>query len=325
MRRSLLLAVTLGLPVLGGSPALATSPDSTGGAVGVGADTGGAAFDARALEPLRVRTFALTPATIAAEDPARMVIRVEGAPAKVRLRVDLLAVGSDRLVKRLALGSHRTGRRITARWRPSRPALAPGDYTARLHAVGPEGQRLRRAGRIRLRVKAPPAPIPAPPQPAPSAPSAPSSPAAAPATTPGHFPVQGPYTFGGPEARYGAERVGHSHTGQDIVAAEGTPVVSPLAGIVTWRAFQAGGAGHYLVIRARDGRDLAFMHLRAASERVSAGDAVTAGQPIAEVGSTGRSTGPHLHFEIWTGGWWEAGGRALDPLPQLRAWAGLGG
>jgi murein DD-endopeptidase MepM/ murein hydrolase activator NlpD len=102
-------------------------------------------------------------------------------------------------------------------------------------------------------------------------------------------------------------------------------VVSPLAGTVTWRAYQASGAGHYLVIRARDGRDLAFMHLRAGSERVSTGDTVTAGQPIAEVGSTGRSSGPHLHFEIWIGGWWEAGGRALDPLPQLVAWAGTGG
>lgn len=318
MRRSLLLAVTLGLPALGGSPAFATSPNSTGGALAVEADTGGAVFDARALEPLRVRTFALKPATIASGDAARMVIRVDGAPSKIRLRVDLLAAGSDRLVKRLPLGRHRTGHRITARWRPSRQALAPGDYTARLHAVGPEGQRLGRAGRLRLRVKARPAPTAPRPIPAPA-------PEAAPATTKGRFPVLGPYTFGGPDARYGAERVGHSHTGQDIVAAEGTPVVSPLAGTVTWRAYQASGAGHYLVIRARDGRDLAFMHLRAGSEKVSKGDTVTAGQPIAEVGSTGRSTGPHLHFEIWIGGWWEAGGRALDPLPQLIAWAGTGG
>ena len=44
------------------------------------------------------------------------------------------------------------------------------------------------------------------------------------------------------------------------------------------------------------------------------------GQRIAEVGTTGSSSGPHLHFEIWTGGGWYTGGHPIDPLPLLQAW-----
>ena len=68
---------------------------------------------------------------------------------------------------------------------------------------------------------------------------------------------------------------------------------------MTWRAYQAGGAGNYIVIHADDGRDFVFMHLQDGSITVTKGAAVTAGQVFARVGSTGRSTGPHLHFEIW--------------------------
>jgi len=47
---------------------------------------------------------------------------------------------------------------------------------------------------------------------------------------------------------------------------------------------------------------------------------VRTGQLIGEVGTTGGSTGPHLHFEIWVGGWF-AGGNPIDPLPLLQSWA----
>jgi murein DD-endopeptidase MepM/ murein hydrolase activator NlpD len=121
--------------------------------------------------------------------------------------------------------------------------------------------------------------------------------------------------------RFGAARTGHAHQGQDVLAAEGTPLVSPVAGTVSVRAYQAKGAGHYLVIHETSGRDLVFMHLREGSVVVTKGQAVAAGQRIAEVGSTGVSEGPHLHFEIWPGGWWVDGSRPIDPLPQLLAWA----
>jgi murein DD-endopeptidase MepM/ murein hydrolase activator NlpD len=70
-------------------------------------------------------------------------------------------------------------------------------------------------------------------------------------------------------------------------------------------------------------RDYAFMHLRAGSVVVEEGDRVRTGQHIADVGDTGRSSGPHLHFEVWPGGWHEAGGEPVDPLPLLRAWDGF--
>jgi len=98
--------------------------------------------------------------------------------------------------------------------------------------------------------------------------------------------------------------------------------VAPRSGVVYWRAYQREGAGSYLVIREDDGgRDLVFMHLQAGSTELTEGDRVSAGQRIGAVGSTGASSGPHLHFEIWVGGWYAKGGKPIDPLPQLRAWA----
>jgi murein DD-endopeptidase MepM/ murein hydrolase activator NlpD len=142
----------------------------------------------------------------------------------------------------------------------------------------------------------------------------------------GIFPVQGAYSFGGDGARFGAGRTGHVHQGQDVVAAEGTPVVTPVAGIVHWRAYQAGGAGYYVVIRGDDGRDYAFMHFQAGSTLVAKGQRVAAGQRLASVGNTGDSQGAHLHFEIWPDGWYaSADSHPIDPLPDLLAWAGAAG
>jgi murein DD-endopeptidase MepM/ murein hydrolase activator NlpD len=138
-----------------------------------------------------------------------------------------------------------------------------------------------------------------------------------------HFPVAGPYDLGGEGARFGAPRGGRLHEGQDISAAEGTPVVAPYAGTVEFVRFQASGAGWYIVLDSHiEDRDYVFMHLRAGSLLVAAGQAVSAGQPLAQVGNTGNSSAPHLHFEVWVGGWY-AGGAPIDPLPLLQAWAGI--
>jgi murein DD-endopeptidase MepM/ murein hydrolase activator NlpD len=137
------------------------------------------------------------------------------------------------------------------------------------------------------------------------------------------FPVQGSYSFGGADARFGATRSGHIHQGQDILAAKGTPVVAPRTGFISWRAYQANGAGYYLVLHADDERDFVFMHLKSGSLLVDKGQGVTAGQPLAQVGTTGASSGPHLHFEIWPDGWYASKkSKPIDPLPDLLAWAG---
>ena len=137
----------------------------------------------------------------------------------------------------------------------------------------------------------------------------------------GVFPVRGSHTFGGTDARFGAGRVGHTHQGQDLTGAEGTPIVCPVSGTITYTSYQADGAGYYFVLRgSADNRDYVFMHLVKGSLQVKEGDTVKAGQPCAQLGNTGRSSGPHLHFEIWVGGWYEKGGHPIDPLPQLKAW-----
>jgi murein DD-endopeptidase MepM/ murein hydrolase activator NlpD len=132
------------------------------------------------------------------------------------------------------------------------------------------------------------------------------------------FPVAGAFDFGGPGARFGAPRGNHTHQGQDILAAEGTPVVSVAAGTVHWRAYQASGGGNYVVIRAGDGFDYVYMHLREAA-LVAPGDRVSAGQTIGHVGHTGAASTSHLHFEVWVGRWYD-GGHPVDPLPYLRSW-----
>ncbi|HEV7775059.1 MAG TPA: peptidoglycan DD-metalloendopeptidase family protein [Conexibacter sp.] len=145
-------------------------------------------------------------------------------------------------------------------------------------------------------------------------------------TVSGVFPVQGAFNFGGEDARFGAGRPGHIHQGQDVVAASGEPIVAPVAGTVTWKANQPGGAGIYLVVRGAGSgevRDYVFMHIKRGTVLVAPGDAVSAGQQLAQVGATGAASGPHLHFEIWIGGWFARGGAPVDPLPQLQRWAGL--
>ncbi|HEY4281393.1 MAG TPA: peptidoglycan DD-metalloendopeptidase family protein [Conexibacter sp.] len=142
-------------------------------------------------------------------------------------------------------------------------------------------------------------------------------------TAAGVFPVRGPFTFGGPDGRFGVGRPGHIHAGQDVPADSGTPLVAPTAGTISWKANQPGGAGIYVVMHdPGSDRDYVFMHLKSGSVLVAPGDAVSAGQQLAEVGATGDATGPHLHFEIWVGGWQAEGGEPIDPLPQLERWAG---
>ncbi len=134
------------------------------------------------------------------------------------------------------------------------------------------------------------------------------------------FPVRGPHSYGGSGSRFGAPRDGHRHGGQDVSAASGTPLVAVTNGRVSQVRFQSGGAGYYVVIQGDDRYDYVYMHLReSASSWVSPGQRVRVGQQVGRVGSTGYSTGPHLHFEMWTAHWFD-GGHRIDPLPALKRW-----
>lgn len=86
------------------------------------------------------------------------------------------------------------------------------------------------------------------------------------------------------------------HNGIDMACAQGTPIYATRAGKVTKTAYQAGGAGNYVSINHLDGFASIYMHMT--HYVVSQGQTVSAGQLIGYVGSTGISTGPHLHFGI---------------------------
>ena len=90
------------------------------------------------------------------------------------------------------------------------------------------------------------------------------------------------------------------HKGVDFGGARGTPVMTTGPGRVIHAGRGLRGAGIAVVIEHKNGWVSRYFHLSKAL--VKKGDSVTAGQKIGKVGSTGRSTGPHLHFEIrWKG------------------------
>ncbi|WP_405930134.1 transglycosylase family protein [Streptomyces sp. NBC_00827] len=103
------------------------------------------------------------------------------------------------------------------------------------------------------------------------------------------------------------------HTGVDFPVATGTSVKSVAAGSVV-SAGWGGSFGYQVVVRHADGRYTQYAHLSAIS--VKAGQSVTGGQRIGRSGSTGNSTGPHLHFEVRTG---PGFGTDVDPVAYLRA------
>ena len=92
------------------------------------------------------------------------------------------------------------------------------------------------------------------------------------------------------------QKVWKMHNGVDMAAPQGTPIYAAKSGKVTKTSFQAGGAGYYVTINHGDGFSSVYMHMT--HYIVSPGQYVNAGQVIGYVGSTGGSTGPHLHFGI---------------------------
>jgi murein DD-endopeptidase MepM/ murein hydrolase activator NlpD len=99
------------------------------------------------------------------------------------------------------------------------------------------------------------------------------------------------------------------HAGLDLPVAAGTPVTAAKAGKVAYAAFHEGGFGNLVVIQHRNGLRTRYGHL--SEIIVEAGESVRRGQSIGLVGSTGRSTGPHLHVEVLLRG------ALVDPYPLL--------
>jgi murein DD-endopeptidase MepM/ murein hydrolase activator NlpD len=117
-------------------------------------------------------------------------------------------------------------------------------------------------------------------------------------------PVRGPVGD-----RFGP-RGNRFHSGIDYPAASGATVRAAAGGRVTFAGWDAGGYGNTIVVRHGRGASTLYAHL--SSMRVRAGARVGRGTPIGAVGSTGHSTGPHLHLEL------RLRGATLDPLRHLR-------
>lgn len=150
-----------------------------------------------------------------------------------------------------------------------------------------------------------PAPISAPPA-APLARHAAAS--AAPVAVALRIPLQGRISSGFGVRHDPLHGRVKRHTGVDIAAPQGTPIAAAAAGKVVF-AGRRGGYGNLVEIEHADGQRTRYAHT--ARLLVKAGDEVKPGQTIATVGSTGRSTGPHLHFEV------NKDGTRVDPLQAV--------
>lgn len=101
------------------------------------------------------------------------------------------------------------------------------------------------------------------------------------------------------------------HTGTDLTQACGSPIYAAHEGRVIFSAW-GGAYGNYVKIDHGDGISTAYAHIKTGTVRVHVGDNVSAGTYIAQVGTTGASTGCHLHFEVRRNGVTE------DPVPFMR-------
>lgn len=108
------------------------------------------------------------------------------------------------------------------------------------------------------------------------------------------------------------------HRGNDWAAADGTAIFALADGRVTYAGMVGGYSGQVTIEHTIGGERVAtvYIHMWAHGIHVKAGDRVIAGQHIGDVGSSGHSTGPHLHFQVHPGG---AGAAAVDPVPWLAA------
>ncbi|WP_438956067.1 DUF5930 domain-containing protein [Cognatiyoonia sp.] len=105
-------------------------------------------------------------------------------------------------------------------------------------------------------------------------------------------------------------RWGRMHSGTDFAGPVGTPIYSTADGVVT-HAGWSSGYGRLIKIQHDFGIETRYAHLNAI--RVSVGERVSRGERIGDMGNSGRSTGPHLHYEV------RVGGNAVNPMIYIRA------
>ena len=129
--------------------------------------------------------------------------------------------------------------------------------------------------------------------------------------TPSGWPVRSGYIsskFG--YRKHPIRKRSHFHSGIDFASKRGTPVLASADGVVVFSGWQSG-YGRLVKIRHMDGLVTRYAHNQ--KNLVKQGEMVKKGQSIAKLGSSGRSTGPHVHFEV------REGGKAVNPLAYIGA------
>ena len=129
------------------------------------------------------------------------------------------------------------------------------------------------------------------------------------------FPAGRPITKGWLSSNYGTRNDPFTgkpefHKGVDLAGKEGSDIIAVAAGVVTWGG-KRYGYGNLVEINHGNGYVTRYGHAKEVLVKV--GDTVKKGQHIALMGNTGRSTGPHVHFEVW------ANGRTVDPAKYIQA------
>jgi len=124
--------------------------------------------------------------------------------------------------------------------------------------------------------------------------------------------VVGEGNFMWPTSGYISQRYYWYHQAIDVASSSGPEIVASQGGTVTTAGWNAGGYGNFVIINHGNGYRTLYAHMAHNSIVVSAGQKVVQGQKLGIMGSTGRSTGPHLHFEVITGN------GKLNPLTVLK-------
>lgn len=233
--------------------------------------------------------------------------------ARVQVRIENTR---RRVVARQSLGVVKSGVNVT-KTLTKRISSQPGSYRLRLVVRDATGRKTQAGARL-LRVTLTRAATTAL---ASEASASAAAPAVSAETTAGYaFPVQGACNFRSLSSQkfHAGRSGGRLHNGHDIGTFSGyPPAVAVTAGTVERVWYDASGGGWTIVFNGDDKVAYGYLHLKADTITVKAGDRVAAGQQVGLVGKSGGNYDPHLHFEMRPMPWDENRATAIDPLPLL--------
>lgn len=130
-------------------------------------------------------------------------------------------------------------------------------------------------------------------------------------------PASGRFTSGYGSRTHPIHGVVKTHYGIDIANSTGTPVITAADGVVSYAAPLSTYGNVIMVTHSIDGKIFTSLYAHLSSIKVSVGQVVSKGQIIGAIGTTGNSTGPHLHFEIHVGNWEGMATNSVNPLRYI--------